>query len=271
MWRGRVLAAWAVFGGAAAAEPATPPAEEAPQAEAPPDEEAPRAEAPPAEVAPQAEAPPEPEWVDLSVPVDFGSAVPSPEVTPTGATLRGRFSFRPWLGFIGLPGDTGGWGGVAGGVIGHQWWTLRSTLVRPAGETRARLVAPFGDLRGWQAELDAAAGVWLGPVGLLAGPTLRAERMLWRGGAELAPALTLGPQLRVAATAGPLTPWVALAPAWIVAGDRPGLRGPWDEARVEAGLVIDVRPVAFRLSGAATWSAVGLVWTGALGLQLRLF
>lgn len=263
MWRVWGLMAAEVVGLALADVPDPAPAGTSPEGATP-------AEPPEAPPEPDA-APVEPEWVDLSVPADFGSAVPSVDPASAEPALRGRFSFRPWLGFIGLPGDAGGWGGVAGGVIGHQWWSLRSAVVRPAGETRLRLVAPFGELRGWQTELDVAAGVWLGPVGLLAGPTLRADRMLWRGGAELAPALTVGPQLRLAATAGPITPWVAVAPSWIVAGGRPGLSGPWDEARVEAGLVIDVRPVAFRLSGAATWSAVGLVWTGTLGLQLRLF
>lgn len=270
-------AAWAFAVAARAGEPAEPTPEVSGAAGAPaeaPSDGEPAPGTPPAPEGERVEEPaqPEPEWVDLSVPVDFGSAVPDVDPTATaGPALRGRFSLRPWLGFIGLPGDEGGWGGIAGGVVGHQWWSLRPTLVRPAGETRARLVAPFGELRGWQAELDVAAGVWVGPIGLLAGPTLRAERMLWRGGAELAPALTLGPQLRLAAAAGPLTPWVAVAPSWILAGQRTGLRGPWDEARVEAGLVIDVRPVAFRLSGGATWSSVGLVWSGALGLQLRLF
>lgn len=232
------------------------------------------ASAPPAVPAPPAE----PDWVDLSVPVDFGSAVGSETTDPTdpatpqeGPSFRGRWSLRPWLGFIGLPQPDGGWGGTAGGMVGHQWWSLRDQPVRPAGETRLRVVAPFGELKGWQAELDATAGVWLGPIGLFGGPALRAERLVWQDGAELAPALTLGPQLRLAARAGPVTPWVAATPSWIVAGARDGLEGPWDEARLDAGIVLDIRPVALRFSASSLWTTAGQTWEGALGLQLRLF
>ena len=223
-------------------------------------------------------------WIDLSVPVDFGSAVDGPIRPEPGdpeapdlaalrqpVKLRGRFSIKPWLGFIGLGGTDGGYGGTAGGVLGHQWWSLTRGLVRPAGETRLRVVAPFGQLMGWEAELDSTAGVWLGPIGLLGGVALRGERLVWKNGAELTPALTIGPQVRIAAEAGPITPWLAATPAWLIAGDRAGRRGPWDEAKLEAGLGFDLRPVGFRLSGTGTWTTVGVTWEAAIALHLRLF
>lgn len=240
----------------------------------------------PPDKAPSEPAPPADDagWIDLSVPVDFGSAVDGPVRPEPGdpeapdlaalrqpLKLRGRFSIKPWLGFIGLGDDDGGYGGTAGGVLGHQWWSLTRGVARPAGETRLRVVAPFGQLKGWEAELDSTAGVWIGPIGLLGGVALRGERLLWKDGAELVPALTLGPQLRLAAEVGPITPWVAATPAWRIAGDRAVLSGPWDEAKLEAGLGFELRPVGFRLSGTGTWTTVGVTWEAAVALQLRLF
>lgn len=234
----------------------------------------------------QAPAPADDEgWIPLDVPVDFGSAISGPPPEPDDASAlglprvisgqttryRGRWSVRPWLGMVGLPGDAGGIGGTAGGLVSHQWGDLRALPIRLAGETRLRAIAPFGQVAGWQLELDSAVGGWLGPVGLFAGPALRADRAAWRGGATLPAALLLGPQLRVAFDLGPVTPWIAATPAWILAGDRASTAAPWDEGRLEAGVVVDLRPVGFRLSGGAYHAAVGVGWDATLGLQLRLF
>jgi hypothetical protein len=273
---------------AADAPQATPSARETTDPSGTPAPGAAPASSPPASTTPPTQEPPPPDddgWIPLDVPVDFGSAIsgPPPEPDDTSAIglprvisgqttrYRGRWSVRPWLGMIGLPGDAGGIGGTAGGLVSHQWGDLRTIPVRLAGETRLRAIAPFGQVAGWQLELDSAVGGWLGPVGLFAGPALRADRAAWRGGATLPAALLLGPQLRVAFDLGPVTPWIAATPAWILAGARDPTSAPWHEGRLEAGVVLDLRPVGFRLSGGAFHSAVGVGWDATLGLQLRLF
>lgn len=236
-------------------------------------------------------------WLDLSVPVDFGSALDSALETTLPATaeadlaeatlvteppsdppqlLRGRFGLRPYLGLTGLDGT---WGGAAGLTVSHQWWPLRERVLRPAGQSELRGCLPFGPVSGWDLRLDSTHGAWLGPVGLLLGPSLRAGAL--RAEAASAPvALTLGPQARLAVRAGPLTPWAALTPAWLLAGERGDLLdAPWDELTTTAGLALDGKPLGLRLSG--EWRRVSVthpadppglstLWQANLGLHLRL-
>ncbi len=232
-------------------------------------------------------------WIELSAPVDFGSAIDdlepldqpdAPDLRALavaygdelgddereGPRLRARWALRPYLGATGLAVQDGGWGGRAGLVVGHQWWSLTTGKVRPAGHTELQATLPFGALRGWEVGLDATAGAWLGPVGLLAGPSMLADRQTWRDGAQVQPALDLGPQARLAVRLGPLVPWAAATPSWLLVGDRPGLDAPWDQLRVTAGLAIDSRPLAWRLSGSWRDLAAGPAWEAALGVHLKV-
>lgn len=248
-----------------------PPAE--PPAEAPP------AEAPPADPLPDDDS----GWLTLDVPADFGSALasalppsqdpaarpslaPEPDLPPPPAPLRGRWGLRPWLGATGLGGR---WGGAAGASVSHQWWTLTSRAVQPAGETRLRALGAFGGVDGWDLSLESTHGAWLGPVGLLAGPALRAGAL---SADTTAPAaLSLGPQARLALQLGPVVPWAAATPAWLLAGDRAPVAGrPWHELELAGGVALDTRPVGFRLSGAWRELSAGAAWEAALGLQLRV-
>lgn len=238
---------------------------------------------------------PEPEWQSLDVPGDFSSAldtvatdadtiaedptrvedlVPGALLLPTPrARLRSRFTARPWLGAAVLQGvdhGTGGWGPAAGLSLGHQWWSLREARLRPVGQTRLVGALPFAGAHGWMTSLDATAGAWAGPVGLLGGGAIRAESLSVPEGAALDPALAVGPRLHLAAEAGPLTPWVAVSPLWMVAGGRTTLDAPWDELELSAGLAVERRPFALRLSGSRLDTAQGVAWGASLGLALRL-
>lgn len=247
----------------------------------------------PTEPAPPADPPKPPPpadesgWIELSVPVDFASAVDQPKsisdasegkilesmlsLPTAGLQLRGRWAIRPWLGVTGLGGQTGGYGGTLGAQFGHQWWSLREHTVRPAGETRIRGLLFYGGVSGAQLDVDSTAGVWFGPVGVMAGPALRLDRLHWHGDANLPTALSLGPEGRLAVQIGPVTPWAAVTPSWILVGSRSGVRdAPWSELTVEAGVAFDTHPVALRLSGARTSTIVGPTWEAALGFQLNV-
>ena len=252
------------------------------------------------ESAPATDPPPPPDddagWIDVGLDVDFGSAVETGletqaaqetlppeleglfaaagELAPSedGRALReGRWGARPWLGWMGLSTESVSGGATVGGQLSHQWWTLVERPVRPAGETRVRAVGVVGGLAGWAVSVDATAGAWFGPVGLLAGPSLTADRLQGSGGA-MGPAVGVGPTARLAARLGPLTPWVGLTPAWLIAGDRPGLtEEPWDELGRHAGIVWDRRPVGLRLTGGWRSVAAGDLYEATLGLHLRPF
>ncbi|MCB9780687.1 MAG: hypothetical protein H6742_19120 [Alphaproteobacteria bacterium] len=248
-------------------------------------------------------------WIELSVPVDFGSALDDPALdgAPNGTddaglaelvaldpdselalpgkspTLRSRVGVRPWLGAFVRERTTGPARGSAGAgaTVGWQWWSLRATTLQPAGETQLQAVAPFGGLKGWQLGLDSVHGAWLGPVGLLVGPSVQAGAL--NGPADLdpiSPALLLGPTARLALQLGSLVPWVAGGPRWQLAGSRPhggatALGGPWDGLALGAGVVLDSRPLGLRLS-AERIDTIGdsgtraRTWQAALGLHLRL-
>lgn len=249
----------------------------------------------PAEPVPQA-ATDDDGWIDLGVRVDFGSAVESgmeaqaaeetlpPELEGLFASVAqlsegedrramrdGRWGFRPWLGWVGFSSKARSTGATLGGQLSHQWWTLVERPVRPAGETRLRAVGVLGDVGGWSVSLDATAGAWIGPVGLLAGPSLQADRVRADAG-TLEPALGVGPTARLAARMGKLTPWVGLTPAWLIAGERPGIEaGPWDELGRHAGLVWDRRPIGIRVTGGWRTVSAGDLYEATVGLHLRPF
>jgi hypothetical protein len=149
--------------------------------------------------------------------------------------------------------------------------------VQPAGETRLRALGAFGGVDGWDLSLESTHGAWLGPVGLLAGPAVRAGALATRRAGALsadttAPAaLSLGPQARLALQLGPVVPWAAATPAWLLAGDRAPVAGrPWHELELAGGVALDTRPVGFRLSGAWRELSAGNAWEAALGVQLRV-
>ena len=234
-------------------------------------------------------APPEglPSALEGIAPVEAGEGGIPPIGGAAPARLRGRFFFRPWLGATGIVGAAAG--PTAGGLVGHQWWSLRETTVAPVGESRLVVTAPFGRLRGYDLDLASTAGLWAGPVGLLAGGELRLDR--WAAPtATVDSGLTLGPTARLALRLGPFSPWVAYTPAWQLWGPRldqdeafrtwtqahpdqfvPTPAWRWgDESTWSGGLEISARPFSWRLS--ASHRAVGMdtVWTAALGLQLEL-
>src|SRR5688572_20618044 len=102
----------------------------------------------------------DPGWIDLETPVDFPSAIDAPKAADPekkGLQLRARWGVRPYAGVTGV--ESGGWGGIAGAQVSHQWWSLRERAIKPVGETRLRLAAPFGGVLGWRATLDSTAGV----------------------------------------------------------------------------------------------------------------
>ncbi|NOY26265.1 MAG: hypothetical protein GXP62_10375 [Oligoflexia bacterium] len=241
--------------------------------------------------------PPEDGWLSLDVPADFGSALDAtgtiadneadPDETglhPSPHLLRGRWGIRPVLAATSL---ANAWGMDIGGALTHQWWSLYSPsghefALRPAGQTELRASGLVGAERGWSLRLDSTHGLWLGPLGLLVGPSLQAERL--RTDTVQAPAaLSVGPMLRTAIRLGPITPWASLSPAWTVAGDRPALqKAPWDTALLGAGLVLDRRPLGLRLSVERRWLGTNRIapagtsvaadqatWRFGLGIYLR--
>lgn len=244
--------------------------------------------------APPEDPPPDDGWLEVGVDVDFGSAVETgledeaaqqtlpPELagmvaaavsearSPQAAWSR-RWGVRPWVGWAGLSSSALDSGATLGGLLTHQWWSLRERAVRPAGETRLHAVGAVGGLGGWSARLDATAGAWLGPIGLLGGGQVQADR-LTGAAATLETGMAVGPTLRLAARLGPVTPWAGFSPGWLVAGPRAGRADlPWDEQAVQAGVVWDRRPIGLRLTGEWRRVAPGDLYGATLGLHLRPF
>jgi hypothetical protein len=209
-------------------------------------------------------------WVDLSSSEALPSALVDDPASPEPPTPRARWGVRPSIGVIGLPGPAGGWGASVGGQLTHQWWMLTKAWVRPVGETQLRVAGLAGSVGGWRVDVDTAAGVWLGPVGVLGGAMVRVDRYVWTGGAALPAAVLGGAEGRLAVKAGPVTPWVAASPGWLIVGDRPQLRAPWSEFRTQGGASVDLGNLELRLAVAHTATAVGGVWDAALGFHLTL-
>jgi hypothetical protein len=229
-----------------------------------------------------------PQWIDLDVAPSTGSALGSVATDPSDlasstalvlppppdvARFRGRWGLRPWLGAMGLvakPEPT--WAAGAGVVVVHQWWPLERDGVAVVGQTRVQALFPFGGMRGWALGLDSVVGPWIGPIGLLAGPAMRADAFTPKRGAKVKPALGVGPTARVVARAGMLTPWVGATPVWLVSGDRTGVAdSPFDELDLATGLEWRSNPIAYRLSASRRSVATGALWQVALGIHLRPF
>ncbi len=195
---------------------------------------------------------------DTAVPTDGATSGTTEEAPlhPEAPLVRDRWGVRPKLTLTGLPG--GPTGLALGGSFSHQWWVLSAAPVRGAGETKLDLAGRVGGLSGPDLRLVSAHGLWLGPVGLFAGPALRLER-LETDRPALPLGLTVGPQLRIAAELGPFLPWAAATPSWLVAGRG----GDFElEKTLDLGLDIDVGPVDLRLSGALRDTAAGAATTG---------
>lgn len=265
-------------------------------APAAPDDSAPPDSAPPDSAAP-APPPDDPDdgWLSIGLEADFGSAVETgleadvsagtlpPELQGLIATAatqapeaprrpRGRFGVRPVLGVQGaLPLEGAStWGGSAGARLVHQWWTLRDTAVRPAGETRLTAAGLFGGVSGYDLRLDTAGGTWLGPVGLFAGGLARFDRQQSRSAELLAPALGVGPSARLALELGPVVPWAGVSPTWLVRGDRAGRAGTSsDELTIDGGVVLHGRLIELRVGGGTRLVHTGQLWSGTAGLHIR--
>lgn len=236
-----------------------------------------------------------PEWVDLGVPVDFSSAIETAfeaeaadptgqgdlselmglaqDAVAPGLRLRGRFGLRPQLGLVGTRSGAGeDIGGLAGLALTHQWWSLKEVGAKLAGQSDLRAYGRFGGLSGGALQLDSAVGPWLGPVGVLLGGGLRADKLQSDSGMAQAPALVGGPTARLSLVLGPLSPWAALTPGWVLAGDRPGLPSvPWDEFDLRFGLVLHRQQVSWRLSGGWRATGAGNLWEAGVGIHLVPF
>lgn len=227
--------------------------------------------------------------------VDFGSAVETglesqaaeeelpPELAgmvaaaasladPLGQTIKGRFGVRPWLGLAWRPDADSGAGVHLGGLVSHQWWGLAKRAIRPAGETRLRAVGTVGGLSGWAVGLDATAGAWLGPVGLLVGPAILSDRVSAADRVVIPTAVAVGPTGRLALRVGSVTPWFGVTPTWVVSGDRDGLSdAPWDELAMQGGVVWDRRPMGLRATFSWRELDSGPLAEAALGIHIRPF
>lgn len=179
--------------------------------------------------------------------------------------LRGRWFARPRVAFVALEPS---WGISAGLVAGHQWWSLRESTLRPVGETQLTVGFPIGALSGHDLSLVSTAGAWLGPVGLLAGPMIRHDR-LQTGSSGLSSAFSAGPSLRMAARVGSMTPYLSATPTWILEG-REGLDAPWDELELGAGLELGGKPISWRLGSSWRDTSAGDRWEAVVGLHWRL-
>jgi hypothetical protein len=283
---------WGLLLGAIAwAAPLTGQAQDDPP---PADTGSPPAEADPDPSAePEASPAPEEPWLELGVVPDFSSAMETGLETdqetgtlsemmgglfaagPAGGARRpaGRWGVRPWLGVQGAqPTDAPGhFGGGAGVRIAHQWWMLTEAPVRLAGETRLQAAGLFGGVSGFDAVLDTLGGAWLGPVGLFGGGMVRADRRSWSPTVSLPSAVGVGPAARVALQLGTLTSWAGVSPAWLVAGDRPGMdAAPWDELSVQGGLVRHKDWSETRLTSSMRYVDDALLWDLTVGFHLRI-
>ena len=249
----------------------------------------------PSEACPGARLADDEGWIDLpSAPGDFGSALDAlgggrddaadgerastsdeqatgPATDAAGAPdrapalLRSRWGVRPRVSAVGrVEGD---WGLALGGSLTHQWWAITDRRARGVGETRLDLSGRVGRIEGPDLRLISAHGVWLGPVGLMAGGALRVDRYADTA-PELPLALTGGPHGRVALLLGPAVPWGAFTPAWVLAGERSPV-GDVDEWTAEAGLDLDARPMTYRFSGALRETGTGRLWETGFGLHLH--
>ncbi|MBT3223275.1 MAG: hypothetical protein HN348_29735 [Proteobacteria bacterium] len=180
--------------------------------------------------------------------------------------FRARWYVRPRLAFVGL---ANAWTMTGGAVVGHQWWAIKESLLRPVGETQLVGGTVLRGMTGHDVSLVSTAGAWLGPVGLLGGPMLRFDRLTKRG-TGLAAAWSMGPTVRLVVKVGIVSPWLSATPTWILHG-REGLPGaPVDEMELGGGVQISGRPVTVRLSGSYRATEAKARWDAVLGLHLRL-
>lgn len=194
--------------------------------------------------------------------VDDAEASAAPRTT----IVRDRFGVRPVLGVVG-EASNGAVGGNVGGMVTHQWWTLREAVVKPVGESRLWATAPFGGVRGWRVGVDATAGTWIGPVGVLAGPAFRADRLTVTGGPQLwGTTPWVGGSGRLAVKAGKVVPWVSAAPLWDATAFDAG-----PALELQGGLVLQTSPLSLRLTGGTRTVGDLTVWDAILGLHLRPF
>ena len=236
---------------------------------------------------------PEEEWLELEVTPDFGSAVEtglesdagdgslSEELSLLFSEDGGRASKRPTTRMgvrplLGLQGaapteGSGAVGASAGLRIVHQWWSPTNDPIRPAGENRLQVSGLFGGVSGFDATFDAVGGSWFGPVGLFGGGMVRADRRSWTPEVSLPPAVGVGPAGQVAVQLGRFSPWAGVSPAWLVAGDRPGMaESPWDELTYRGGVVVHKTLLQLRLSGSYRQVAGADLWDACLGLHLGI-
>lgn len=261
------------MGGLAAAEEAAPPPE-APETEAAPLSPAtdwiplpPSGVAFPSALTPLGAAPPAPAATPSTSSAPIPTATSAAPLPPPGDLTRARFSLRPRLARAGLVGGPAGM--ALGAAFGHQWWQLTDDTLRFAGETRLDLLGRVGDIAGPDLRLSSAQGLWLGPVGLFGGGALRYDALLpdVDDGPGLQAGLSLGPQGRAALDLGPLLPWVAFTPAWVLAGPRSAesIEQTW-----EGGLDLRGKHLDVRLSGAHRTAADLALWEAGLGLSFHL-
>ena len=234
---------------------------------------------------------PESDWIDLSVTPDFTSAVESKvnvdgedgdlidelqllfaeEGSPGSRRPTARWGVRPLLGLQGAVPAQGeqATGGSAGLRVVHQWWAPTTAAVRPAGETRLQAAGLFGGVSGFDVTLDAVGGSWLGPVGVFGGGMARADRRSWTSTVSLPPAVGVGPAAQVAVRLGGLVPWAGASPAWLVAGERPGMSSTaWDELTLRGGVAAQRGLLQVRLGGSYREVHEAALWDLSVGLHL---
>ncbi len=143
------------------------------------------------------------------------------EAGASSALGRGRFSARPLASVAFLATDRTYWTTRVGAALTHRAWSLRSTGLRGAGETELSVLFPIGGVHGRRVSLTSEWGAWLGPVGLRAGPAARWDRTVWRNAdVVLQDALLVGARATLTLQLGPVSPMVAIEPAWRAAGAR---------------------------------------------------
>ncbi len=208
------------------------------------------------------ELPPEVEALRRQVAAATAAARAADAPRPTART-RGRFGGRPRLAAAGITDDA--WGLLVGASLTHQWWRLSDRVVRPAGATRLDVGGRVGDARGADLRLASVHGVWFGPVGLLAGPVARWDRLTGEA-AALPAGRPVGPQVRAALRLPGLLPWAAASRGWVLAGARAA--GPEDT--LDFGLDLGRSGLTWRLSGAVRDTTIGTLWEAGLGFHLQL-
>lgn len=111
--------------------------------------------------------------------------------------------------------------GVGVGLsAGHRWWSIGGRNVRWSGSNSVQLEATAGGLRALRGTVVADVALWLGPLGIHAGPRLDAHRLRTRDLATGPFRLALGPQVGLGLATTPVAVIASVAPQWPLPGSN---------------------------------------------------